>query len=473
MARLTMAFLLVLCGACEGLAEDRVHLLAGVGQVEITPPLGAPLVGSLTPSTGIHDPLFARALVIGDGVQRAAIVCLDLVGMDFALADEIRARVRERSGIPMTLLCSSHTHSAPFTVPWSVEGPRWVSGEGRAWRGQVIATVTETVAQAAGRLTAVTLRVGRAQAQAGLNRRLKTPKGVVMKPNPQGVIVPWVDVLRVDEPDGKPLAILFSHAAHPVIVHGASTLVSADYPAYAVAVLRRQFGGNTAVMFAQACGANINGEPLRGGFEAAQQAGQALGQAAAKAAIESKSLAAARLTIRSTKFPLPLADWPPVDVCRQALEKEEAKLARAKARSGDQRNWWYLRDNVECLRDLLAKATRGAAGSLRFDVNLLAVGTEFSLLAMTHEVFAEYQLWADRNSPFRHTMVLAYTNGCESYVPTDSDFALGGYEALASPEPSAALRYCHRQALKPGAERQIRQQIEALWADLVTNRSAQ
>jgi hypothetical protein len=62
------------------------------------------------------------------------------------------------------------------------------------------------------------------------------------------------------------------------------------------------------------------------------------------------------------------------------------------------------------------------------------------------------------------TMVLAYTNGCESYIPTDSDFALGGYEATASPKPSAALRYGHRQALKPGAERQIRQQIEALWS---------
>ena len=37
-------------------------------------------------------------------------------------------------------------------------------------------------------------------------------------------------------------------------------------------------------MFAQACGANVNGEPLRGGFEAAERAGAALGQAAAKAA---------------------------------------------------------------------------------------------------------------------------------------------------------------------------------------------
>lgn len=471
MARLTVAFLLLLGWQSEAPAEDPVRLLAGVGQAEITPPVGAPLVGALVPSTGVHDPLFARALVIGDGAQRAAVVCLDLVGMDFVLADEIRARVRHRSGITMTLLCSTHTHSVPFTVPWSVQGQRWLSGEGRAWRGQLIDRVTETVAQAAGRLTAVTLRVGRAPAQAGLNRRLQTPKGVVMKPNPQGVTVPWVDVLRVDGRDGKPLAILFSHAAHPVIVHGASTLISADYPAYAVAAVRRQFGGNTAIMFAQACGANINGEPLRGGFEAAQRAGEALGQAAAKAAAESKPIAVARLETRSVSFALPLQDWPPLEDCRRALAKAEARLAQAEAKGVEERSIWYRRDDVWCLGDLVEKAASGVPGTLRFDVNLLAVGSEFCLLAMTHEVFAEYQLWADQNSPFRHTMVLAYTNGCESYVPTDRDFALGGYEASASPEPSAALRYFHRQALRPGTERQIREQIRALWVDRGTRKN--
>jgi len=459
-------FLLFLTWAVPGFAEPAgpPRLLAGTSQAEITPPLGTPLLGALVGNTGVHDALFARTLVIGDGAQRAAIVCLDLVGMDFATADEIRARVRERCGIATTLLCSTHTHSAPFTVPWSVEGGRWLQGEGQAWRKQMMERVTETVAQAAANLTEATLRVGRAPAHAGLNRRQQTPKGVVMKPNAQGPIVPWVDVLRVDGPDGRARAILFSHAAHPVIVHGASTLVSADYPASAVDTVRRQFGSSTAVMFAQACGANINGEPLRGGFEAAQRAGEALGRAAAKAAAESRPLAPARLDIRSVRFDLPLQDWPPVDVCRQALEKGEATLAQAKARSNDERTWWYAQDNVGCLRDLLAKATRGEPGTLRFDINLLALGDQFCLLTLTHEVFAEYQLWADRHAPFRHTMVLGYTNGCESYVPTDADFALGGYEATASPEWCAALRYCHRQALKPGAERQIREQMQSLWS---------
>jgi hypothetical protein len=307
-------------------------LAAGVSQTEITPPAAAPLLGCLTANTGTHDPLFAQTLVLSDGTERAAIVCLDLVGMDFGTADEIRGRIERRCGIATTLLACSHTHSAPFTIPWSVQGWQWLAGEGRAWRERLIETVTEAVGRAAGNMRPVALRTGRAPAHVGLNRRLPTPQGTVMKPNPEGAAVPWVDVLRVDALDGKPLAILLSHAAHPVIVHGASTLASADYPGFAVAEVRKRFGSGTAAMFAQACG-------------------------------------------------------------------------------------------------------------------------------------GKYQLWIDQNSPFRHTMVLAYTNGCESYVPTDKDFPLGGYEATASPAPSAALRYPRRVALRPGIERLIQQQIQALWSD--------
>jgi hypothetical protein len=75
-----------------------------------------------------------------------------------------------------------------------------------------------------------------------------------------------------------------------------------------------------------------------------------------------------------------------------------------------------------------------------------------------------FLLWIDRSSPFRHAMVLGYTNRCESYIPTDRDFALGGYEAASFPQAGAALRYRCRVALQPGVERRIKQQIQALWS---------
>jgi neutral ceramidase len=432
--------------------------LAGVSEVTITPPVGTPLLGPLQAATGVHDPLCARALVLGDGVERAALVCLDLVGLDFGLADDLRARIRERTGIGTVVLNCSHTHSAPFTIPWSVLGWQWLAGAGQAWRAGLLEKVTDTVARAALALTPVTLRVGRAPVQVGSNRRLPTPGGVAMAPNPQGAIVPWTDVLRLDSATGAPVAVLFSHAAHAVIVHAASTLISSDYPGEAVRYVRRHFGETTLALFAQACGANINGDPLQGGFPAAERAGALLGEAVVTAAERSEPLDATTLQARSVSAALPLQPLPSRAQCEHELRALTADATDA------QKQDWYAQDSVLCLQDLLGKIQRRETPTLRFEATALAAGSDWCLLALTHEVFAEYQLWVDRVAPFRHTMTLAYTNGCESYIPTDEALRAGtGYEATAAPTMAAAMRYRQRLALRPGAEAQIRELIGTLW----------
>lgn len=434
--------------------------MAAAAEAAITPPIGTPLVGPAQAATGVHDGLFARALVLGDGARRAAVVCLDLAGLDFALADEIRAAVERDAGICETWLCCTHTHSAPFTIPWSVTGFEWLQHDGKAWREELVAKVAEAVRRAAASVQEAALRAGRAPVRVGSNRRLPTKDGIVMKPNPRGTVVPWVDVLRVDDADGRPLAVLFSHAAHPVIVHGASTLVSADYPGYAAATVRKQLGGNVVAMFAQGCGANINGDPLAAGFEAAEHAGVMLGEAAVRAARDSVPIRASELRTASAMPTLPLQDFPTVQECQAALRASQERLARAEQARESDKALWHRRNEALCLQDRLEKARSGKAPCLEFELHALMLGDEWCLLALTHEVFAEYQLWADQASPFRHTMVLAYTNACESYVPTDVDLALGGYEAAAG---GAALFYHHRSALKPGAERQLKEAISTLW----------
>lgn len=116
-----------------------------------------------------------------------------------------------------------------------------------------------------------------------------------------------------------------------------------------------------------------------------------------------------------------------------------------------------------CLKELAEQCRRGVRPPLRFEIQLVATGREWGLLAMTHEVFAEYQLYIDRIAPFRHTMVMAYTNGIESYIPTDAALAEGGYESSGFPSlGGSALRYHHRLRLKPGAESLIKQALAAL-----------
>jgi hypothetical protein len=290
--------------------QSNTKLLGGAAEIVITPPVGAPTLGTIQRSTGVHDDLYARALVLNDGRQKVAILSLDLIGMDFVLCDQVRGAIAARTGIAITLVHCTHNHSAPFTIPWSVLGPRWFAGPGKAWHDGLAALLADLVSVAEAKSEPVLLRAGRSPVHIGTNRRFPSDQGIVMKPNPAGPVVPWVDVLRVDRLDGHPVAILFSHAAHPVIIHGSSRLISAEFPGFAARMLKERFGGDTIAMFGQAFAGNINGDPLRGGISAAELAGEVLAEAASRAASKSEEIPSEEFKITSVHSEIPLQTLP-------------------------------------------------------------------------------------------------------------------------------------------------------------------
>jgi hypothetical protein len=430
-------------------------IFAGVGEEVITPPVGAPIVGTIAPCTGVHDDLFVRALVLSDGKEKVAIVSLDLCGMDFETADEIRSKIKATTQITTALLCSSHTHSAPFTIPYLVTPFKWLYEEGKVWRDELIKKAVDAVQNAANNPQKASLRVGRAIAQAGINRRHIVNGEFVMTPNPEGSVVPWVDVLRVDNTEGKPIAIFYTHAAHPVIVHGASPLISGDYPAFASETIRKHFGNEVMPLFAQACGADINGEPLRGGFDSAKAAGDKLGEAVVKAANESVPITNTTINTAFKKLQLPLEEFSPVEELEKLVASMEMEQAQNPPGDDPYPNEFYL-----CFKDRLAKAKQGPPEPLRFELMGIGFGDEFGLIGLTHEVFSAYQLWADANLPFEHNFVTSYTNACESYIPTDQGLDEGGYEGA---NHGAALMWPRRSRLQKGAEEIIKEAMKGLF----------
>ncbi len=472
-------------------------LLAGKSATIITPPVGTPTLGTIQRSTGVHDDLYARCLFLSDGQHRVAILALDLIGLPFSLADEIRGAIAEETDIRFVLINCSHNHSAPFTIPWSVVGSRWLVGAARSWRTKLVSQIVSLVKEAGRSSFPARLYCGRAPVKIGSNRRLPSAEGIVMKPNPSGAVVPWVDVLRVDNADGTPEIVLFSHAAHPVIIHGASRLISAEFPGFAVHRLQSLLGNSVQPMFLQACGGNINGDPLRGGIHEAEKAGRALAQAVFSALQVSEPIENRQLTAKSVYTQLPLQSLPRISQVKDVLSAAESRLVSTFGRSNfsDDELWdmqdvaesaksqsesselddvqpmekkaWWMMDTVLCLRDLLRKVEQRDETQLRFDGHLLRIGSDWSLMAASHELFAEYQLMLDSESPTHRSMVLAYTNGCESYIPTDADLPLGGYEAATFPEDGAALRYKHRRALAAGCQQRVLDHLHGLWTQQV------
>ena len=107
--------LLIFCGAASARAQAK--LLAGTGKADITPPIGTPLAGYGgrlgRPSTGVHDPTEARALIIDNGTEKIAFLSVDHLGFDHAMVERIRERVNKATAIAPDHLfvMSSHTHS--------------------------------------------------------------------------------------------------------------------------------------------------------------------------------------------------------------------------------------------------------------------------------------------------------------------------------------------------------------------------
>ncbi|MHC4985731.1 MAG: hypothetical protein ACYTFO_06195 [Planctomycetota bacterium] len=358
----------------------------------------------------VYDDLYARALVLGNGSQRLAIVALDLGTVSYGYADQLLQAVNAATRIPTEniLICPSQTHSAP-----GVDG-RHMSEESSQW---LVRAVAELVKAAADDLQPATLRVGRAPAQIGYNRRLMEDGRIVMKPNPDGAVVPWVDTLAAYDADGKRIGVLFSHAAHPVIVHWSSEAVGPDFPGYAVMHLHRLLGQPDGVfMFAQGSCGNINGYPLQGGFAACSAAGLSLASSTTRALATDEVVAPGALRSRDLTLSLP----------RRANDNGERSF-------------------------------------LPFPMRAIAIGKDVCILTVTGEMFAEYQLFVDEASPFARTFVFNHVNGLSSYIATKADYDLGpagGYEAYDGPTRGGG------QPLDPSVEQIVRDGMMELLGEL-------
>ena len=129
------------------------------------------------------------------------------------------------------------------------------------------------------------------------------------------------------------------------------------------------------------------------------------------------------------------------------------------------KEWMAQNSTNPHIPELLKIAESGEPRFMPLSMTAFAIGDQLCILSLSHEIFAEYQLFADETSPFAHTFVFGYTNGTACYVATKRDYLLrlsGGYEA--SPLLQAGSAY--RLSLQPSVEKLIRNGITSLFHQL-------
>jgi neutral ceramidase len=427
-------------------AGDRAALAAGpelrlgVGAVKITPPAGAPMAGYYfnRSADGVHDDLWAKAMVLELGTARAALVACDISGLPRPVVEEARRLIKRRSGIPAgsVMISATHCHTGPVVL---TAGSRYnLTGAMKRIAERYVAELPAKIAESV-RLAAASPKPVRVSAGHGretslaFNRRYFMKDGTVkfnpgkLNPDivrPAGPVDPDVPVVFFETPDARPVASYVNFAMHLDTVSG--TEYSADYPYTLSRLLRDAVGGELFTLFTIGCAGNVNHfdvgwtDPQQGHGEAAR-IGTVLAAEVLKTLRRLDGVAAAPLCAKSEVVPLPLPEVRPEDV-------DWAK--KITPTMGDKPDWSRFLELVKAFKiiDVAARAGR----PIDAEVQVVALGKDIAWVGVPGELFVEHGLAIKMASPFRFTVVVELANDSIGYVPNLRAYDQGAYEVLAS-----------------------------------------
>lgn len=440
-------------------------LLAGVARSVITPPLGIRLLGYTVQegvSQDVERELTATVLVLSDGQTSAVLVGLDLLWVPMPISDRIRDAIGKRLGIPgeNVLLNGSHTHLGPMFPGWQdEESPQ---RELQARYAEFLEDVLVGAAAAAwNKRVPARLGTGRGSAPLGVNRREKLPDGgIIIGENPDGPIDRTVDVIRVDDLSGKPIAMVMSAACHTVVLGPKTLSYSPDFIGPARELVEPAIGAPS--LFLQGAAGNINpacgiGSGGAEQYEDMQRLGLMLGGEALKvwAQIRTHNRRGPRRVVRSVAAistwdyePTPEETITEFAVTRRRISPElaplpdlataEADLADKRASldasiAGDSLGAKHVAKRMHAWAEQRYRLVSAGKRTVTREIELWALRiNDLAIASVSAEPLAELGLEIKRRSPLRHTVYLGYSNGCIGYIPPPEAFAEGGMEVIES-----------------------------------------
>ena len=409
---------------------------AGWAQTTITPPVGISLAGfgaRKEGARGIHDHLYARALVLEEAGRYIALALCDLCEVDTPFVGTVRARVQKVTGIPgsQVMVAATHTHAAPATFALYSTSPD------PQWLGVLGDRVADAVVAASRNIAPVTLAIGQGhEGSVAHNRR-----------HADGPVDSTLTVLRGDCP-GKPPGLLVHYACHPTVLGPDNLLISRDYVGFVVDAVERATGG--WAMFANGACGDINvghsadrsalGLPIPGRtFERAEALGRRLADEVVRVLGSAQPVEAPHdgrrgvLASGARSLRLPLRQTPSMEdseelvrTLRRHLRELELAAAAEDALTAARLELVYAELAWDWVRQ------RGTLMEEPVEVQAFAIG-DVALVALPGEFFAESGLRLRERSPFQHTIPIGYADGGVGYVPPASAFAEGGYETRLAP----------------------------------------
>jgi hypothetical protein len=301
-----LALLVTVSTGARGAEELRV----GFGKADITPEIkdGKPVwiagYGHNRAAAGVHDPLWARAVVIEHGGRKIALIAVDLVGFMYPNTLGVRRRLKD---FRYVLVASTHNHEGPDTIGLWGPSPR-ASGVDPAYLARAEERIVAAARQAEAALTPARAEYGIAEDESLVSDgRLPIVKDGVLR------------IVRFARPgDGRALGLLVQWNCHPESLGSQNRLITADFPYYTVAALEKKHDCPVAY-FSGAVGGLLSvpedkfqrsdGTFLRdGNYELARVYGAAVAALAESALVQAQPLPLGPISVSARTVALPMAN---------------------------------------------------------------------------------------------------------------------------------------------------------------------
>lgn len=409
--------------------------------------------GRNKPAEGKLIDLWAKAVVLEDAEgRRAALVTLDLVGIDREVGLRIRHSLKDKYGLKLeqTALATSHTHCGPV-----VGGNLIAMYTLDEAQKQLIADyavtleqkVTAAVGQAIERLAPASIAWGNGQATFAVNRR-NNKEAEVPKLREQGRLVGPVDydvpVLSVRDGEGKLTAVVFGYACHATVMGFYQW--SGDYPGFAQLALEEAHPDAVALFWA-GCGADQNPLPRRE-VELSKEYGKRLAEAVDRTLNGVMRPIEGDLDTSYAEVALPFEKLPTqAELEQTAASKDKFEAGRAQLLLGQ------------------IAAGKPLQPTYPYPVQLWRLGGDVLFITLGGEVVVDYAVRLKAELGRERTWVAGYTNDVMAYIPSRRVLIEGGYEGggsmvyygqpsiWAPPVEELVIKQVHELVKAAGAER--------------------
>jgi len=407
-------------------AVESHALRVGHAVGDVSPPEGVELAGFHRPPgkerrvRGIRQTPEVRALVLRMGQTTAALVSLDMLAVSASWSVETAQAVEKATGIPAhhVRLCATHSHSMPtlrYCRQWGAVSTEYAQ--------QVQKATLKAVQAALADLAPAQLHVGQARVEGGNFNRTSKQWKTDTDFGPQSTDADrWLDTMLhvlLFRREGKSDLAWYQFSSHPVCYQ--DDQAGPDWPGLVAQWAKAD--GLPSVSYLQGHAGDVNPGDGKLWIGKPEPSAKAVYTGLKKAlqAVKPVEVPALQLQSRLVELPLDL----------ELFQKwiEEYRASPEKCNKGP----WV---DAPFAADWFQGAAKWdfKQKTLSVRVSGMALGREVALVFHPSELYSYYGLAIRRGSPFRHTVVVGYTDDCIGYLPDPKAYQTGEYAAIVVPK---------------------------------------